>query len=291
MEIIKANFANWHIQCIPEDGARISVLRYEDQDLLTANPSSFRPPDKFYGEYETRPVYGYDDCFPSVDPCTYPDEQYECRDHGDLCWQKWQVKEEKNRLICFTDCLNQRGTFKRILEFTGNKLTWRFEVANTSVKSLVFLHVMHPLMPLDQIQSIELPEFGKILDDINLVESELKNAFEVANHLLAIQPGRYEMLLLNEIIEGSVKLGFQKGLTLNIRFDRKLFPTLGVWWNNTGYPDEEGLRRTECAFEPIPGTCSDLSKSFSNGISLITEPEKTFGWEIKWEMEHDKSKY
>lgn len=285
MKIIEARFENWYIQCIPEDGARISVLRYEDQDLLTPNPASFNPPRRFYGDYETRPVYGYDDCFPTVDPCIYPDEQFECRDHGELCWQQWQVKTEGNRLICLTDCLRPKVTFKRTLEFAGNQLIWRFEIANGSAKNLPFLHVMHPLFPLEKIQTINLPEFGKIEDEIKLVEPDLKNAHEVVDHLLAIQSGVYEMLLLKEVSEGSIKLGFKNGLTLHINFDIKLYPTLGIWWNKTGYPAEKGLHRTECAFEPISGSCSNLEKAFKKGLILEVEQGKSLSWEIIWEIQ------
>jgi len=286
MKILATDFGNWHIQCIPKDGARISVLRYAGQDLLTTNPPAFKSPDKFYGEYETRPVYGYDDCFPSVVPCIYPDEKFECRDHGELCWQEWQVQNEDNRLIFFTECLKPRVMFKRILEFDENKLTWRFEVTNLSDKKIVFLHVMHPLLPLKKIQSIKLPGFQKIVTENQTADPCLKSASEVANHLLSIQSGVYEMLLLEEISEGSIKLGFQKGLILHMSFDLKLFPTIGIWWNKTGYPDEENVRRTECAFEPIPGTCSDLSETFRNGVYLAVEHGKVFSWEIKWEIEH-----
>lgn len=289
MKTIEANFESWHIQCIPEDGARISVLKYEGLDLLTANSTAFKPPEKFYGEYETRPVYGYDDCFPSVDPCIFPDEQFECRDHGELCWQEWQVQTDGNKLICCTDCLRPKASFKRMLEFAGNKLTWRFEVANISDKSIAFLHVMHALLPVKKIQYVKLPEFSKILDETKSVEPDLKNAHEVANHLLAIQSGVYEMLLLKDINTGSIYLGFQEGLTLHISFDNKLFPTIGICWNNAGYPNEAGLQRVECAFEPIPGSCSDLFKSFRDGIYLMAEPGKTFMWEINWVMEHNSS--
>jgi hypothetical protein len=287
MEIIKANFENWHIQCIPEDGARISVLKYAGHDLLTTNPPAFKPPDRFYGEYETRSVYGYDDCFPTVDPCIYPEEQFGCRDHGELCWKEWKVQTKGNSLICYTDCLRPEVTFKRMLEFTGNKLTWKFEVVNVSDKKLSFLHVMHALLPLKKIQYIKIPESGKITDEINSVNLGLKSTHELAQSLLTRQSGIYEMLLLKEISDGSVKLGFKNGLTLHISFDIKLFPTIGIWWNNAGYPEEEGLQRKECAFEPIPGTCSNLSKSFGDGIYLMAEPGKTVTWEIDWEIERN----
>ena len=90
------------------------------------------------------------------------------------------------------------------------------------------------------------------------------------------------MLLLREISDGSVKLGLKNGLSLQIDFDRDLFPSLGIWWNHSGYPVEEGIQRNECAFEPIPGTCSDLSKSFADGICLKADPGETLTWKIKW---------
>jgi hypothetical protein len=284
MKVVEANIGNWAVQCIPEDGARISVLRYEGQDLLTANPAFFKAPEHFYGEYETRPVYGYDDCFPTVDSCVFQVESIEYKDHGELCWLTWKVKIEESSMICSLDCLHPKVTFRRILEFDGNKLRWRFELENTSDKYLVFLHVMHALLPLNQIQSIKLPEFAKCFDDINLVEPALKNAVQMAGHLLEIQPGSYEMLLLNEIDSGTVKIGLQNSINLLMSFDNKLFPTLGIWWNNAGYPDEAGLRRSECAFEPIPGTCSNLVHSADDGVCFSVEAGKSMNWEIIWEI-------
>ena len=91
MDILKAEFEKWQILYAPDDGARILELNYAGHKLLTPEPAVFRPPDRSYGEFETRPVYGYDDCFPTVDPCTYPGNDFECRDHGQLCWQKWDI--------------------------------------------------------------------------------------------------------------------------------------------------------------------------------------------------------
>jgi len=45
MKTLDAVIGKWFIQCIPEDGARISVLQYEGIDLLTGSPSSFKPPE------------------------------------------------------------------------------------------------------------------------------------------------------------------------------------------------------------------------------------------------------
>jgi hypothetical protein len=285
MKTVDAVIGKWFVQCIPEDGARISVLQYEGIDLLTSCPPVFKPPGKNYGEYETRPVYGYDDCFPSVDPCKYPVENLECRDHGNLCWMKWQVKLESNKLICQADCFSPKAIFKRTLEFIGNRLIWRFEVLNLSDSNLAFLHVMHALMPLKEIQSLELPGFFKIINESTSTQLYLTDTDEVVSHLLNIQPGAFEMLLLKGVRQGQIGVGLKKGVTVKIDYNIDLFPTIGIWWNNSGYPDEDGLRRNECAFEPIPGSSSNLERSFREGIFLEAEPGKTLSWAVKWEIE------
>ena len=281
MNILKADFGNWHIEYIPDDGARISNLSYAGHDLLTSVPVSFRAPDRFHGEFETRPVYGYDDCFPTVDPCIYPGAGTDCRDHGKLCWQGWQSSLDDNSLIFNTDCLKPDVNFKRILTFEKDRVVWRFEVSTQSDERSVFLHVMHALLPLNDIAELEIPECTKIIDEINSDETGLKSSAELGEYLLAFQPGSFGMFLLKEITDGIVRLTFRNGVKLEIRFDSKLFPTLGIWWNNGGYPDG-GQLRSECAFEPIPGTCSDLSKSFNDGVYLSVEHGKPLAWEITW---------
>ena len=281
MNRLKAGFEDWEIEYLPEDGARISALKYGGHDLLTSEPVGFNPPLRFSGEYETRPVFGYDDCFPTVDACPYPGGQFDCRDHGEICWKEWKTEIRGNSLICSTDCLHPGAKFKRIMTFEGNRLTWRFEVTGLCPEQSVFIHVMHALLPLDKILNLEIPECRIIIDEIKSEETGLKSSAELGEWLLAFRPGSFGMILLREITDGFVKLGFSSGVKLEISFDNKLFPTLGIWWNKGGYP-ESGQLRTECAFEPIPGTCSDLSKSFRDGVYLSAEPGKPMIWEIIW---------
>jgi hypothetical protein len=281
MDILKTAFEDWEIEYTPADGARITVMRYRGHDLLTSGPVDFKPPVTFTGEYETRPVFGYDDCFPTVDPCPYPGVKFEYRDHGEICWREWQTAIQGNRLICSTDCPNPAVNFKRIMTFEGNRLTWRFEVLSLSPEQSVFLHVMHALLPLDKIVNLDIPECRRIINEIKSEETGLKSSEELGEYLLAFQPGSFDMYLLRDIASGLVKLKFSNGLKLEIRFEYKLFPTLGIWWNKHGYP-ESGQLRTECAFEPIPGTCSDLSKSYREGIYLSVEPGEKMCWEIIW---------
>ena len=284
MNTIKANFNDWEIECLPDDGARISVLRYSGIDLLTTKPNSFKSPEKDYGEYETRAVYGYDDCFPSVSSCNHPVENFFIRDHGQLCWLKWHVVVDGNKLICSTICDVPFVRFTRTLEFFESSISWKFDIQNLTAKSLEFLHVVHPLMPLMDISKVEVPGFKAVFERETLRLATIQDSSDLNEHLKNIRPGNFEMLFLTGLNGGTIKLWIQDKYVLEMNFDHKLFPTLGIWWNNSGYPAETGLERCECAFEPVPGINTNLETTYKEGIFLAVGPEKVFTWEYSWEI-------
>ena len=105
---------------------------------------------------------------------------------------------------------------------------------------------------------------------------------EVEERLFALPQGKALMLLLRSVGSGSIIVTFKNRMGLEIKFPAELFPTLGIWWNNGGHPDEEGCRRTECAFEPIPGTWSSLAASFRDGTYLSAPANGSVKWAIIW---------
>jgi len=277
---------SWYVEYSPEDGARLHRLCFDGYDLLTTEPNTFRPPVTDYGKYETRPVYGYDDCFPTVDSCTFPGRDWTVPDHGELCWLKWQVAELKDGLTFFVKSKMLPLTFKRVMRFIDNAVIWNFTVTNNVEQTLPFQHIMHPLMPLTEIVHFDLPSFKKVFDEIQHIKINLTEPEDVREYLLNQPWGTANMFLLNGVKIGRMKLKFKSGLTLKISFSEKLFPTIGIWWNNSGYPDETGCRRNECAFEPIPGTTSVLSEAYDTNSCLFINPKEQLNWQMRWEIEH-----
>ena len=286
MDTVEFQYGNWQLKCLSADGARIGMLRFAGRDLLTGRADNFRPPSIDYGKYETRPVYGYDDCFPTVDPCKSPVDGSDIADHGLLCWLPWRVEISDNRLICrvVENALNIR--FKRTLIFGDNNLKWEFEIFNDSDKQISFLHVAHALMPLDRIDSVALPDFDELFDEINNRVAGENSPAKLSEALSETPRGQTKMLLLRGVKNGKVEIALYNSLKLLIEYPAELFPTLGIWWNNGGYPDENGLRRTECAFEPIPGPVSSLLESYRQGRTLIAEPGRKLDWQINWKLEN-----
>jgi len=282
----KSRFGPWKIIYNPEDGGRIDNLLYNMTELVTTEPLKFHPPKKDYGEYELRPVYGYDDCFPSVDSCNYPGSNWKVPDHGELCRLAWDVKTETDRMIFSVDSKNLPICFKREMRFTESELIWVFEVYNKGDEPQPFQHVMHPLIPLSEITEIKLPEFESIFNEIAQKNIDLSTPEDIKTYLFNQPRGSTNMLFLRNIKKGLMSWKYQSGLCIEATFPENQFPSIGIWWNNFGYPDEDDCRRNECAFEPIPGDNSILSKAFEAEKHLMVLPGETYNWEIHWRIIH-----
>lgn len=274
----------WIIGYILSDGARISRLQYGSINILTQEPIDFKPPRKDYGLYETRPVYGYDDCFPSVDECTYPHTDWIIPDHGELCWLPWEVEQNADTLIFQVKSHKLPVWFIRRLTLCKNRLVWSFSVENIGDKTLPFQHVMHPLMPLNTVTDIHLPAFSTVFDAIKKMNMCTKDPETVRQYLLSQPSGSTNMLFLQNITNGKMSWNFLNLLQIEATFPLELFPSIGIWWNNDGYPDENGCRRNECALEPVPGFNSILSDAYENKLHLAVGPGKKLEWDIVWHV-------
>ena len=277
-------FGLWQLEYMPTDGGRISRLRYGDIDLLTVEPENFTPPKEDYGVYETRPVYGYDDCFPSVESCHFPGSDWEIPDHGEICWFPWEIEKGSNRLIFKVNSEKLPVKLTRKMDFSKDKLIWSFSVENYGKDNIPFQHVMHPLMPLKDITNIELPDFESIYDAINQNTFPLKGQEPLKQFILSRPSGSTHMLFLQNVKEGKMSWEYLNKLHIESHFSKELFPSIGIWWNNNKYPDEENCRRNECALEPIPGLNSILSDAFQEGKCLIVNPGECFNWQITWQI-------
>lgn len=277
---------DWEIVCRGDDGGRLDRLRYRGTDLLTCRPRHFEPPaGAEAAAYEQRPVYGYDDCFPSYLPCPFPGRDWPIPDHGELCWLSWDLERTDDGLVCRTASEVLPVRFERRLQVAGHALHWYFAAHNDGPNDLPLLHVMNPLMSLQEVENLTLPAYGMRIDELRGRKLPFKEPPELARDLLATDHGTCRRLLLRNVKEGRVTIGFHHGLRLTMHWKKSIFPTLGIWWNNAGYPDQDGLRRAEFALQPVTGPASSLAESCTDGKCLFLGPRRSRQWEVSWTVE------
>jgi hypothetical protein len=283
-------FNDWRVVCDPEDGGRLSSLSWRGHALLTTRPTVFHPPAADFGRYETRPVYGYDDCFPTVDACQLSEPPLDAPDHGELCWLPAQLVPGAGSLRCTWVCRAWPGVFTRDMHMGAHTLRWHFTVANGGARPWPYLHVMHALMPPAGVVALRLPACREIQDEIRDAPLERAAAGSPADELLATPEGTARMWLLRGLAEGTAAITWNSGLRLTLRFPVDRFPTLGIWWNRRGYPGGPATRRDEFALEPMPGPCSSLARCAASRQAPTVAPGDTASWDIEWSLEDLGSK-
>lgn len=273
----------WLVEYELTEGARLSRLCYRNFDLLTTAPEHFKAPSTDYGRYETRPVYGYDDCFPSVEVSKYPGLEWTIPDHGELCWLEWDGEIQSDKIIFSVESEVLPILFKRTLHFRESQLIWRFEVQNNGRKTLPFQHAIHPLIKLTEIKDLQFPDFASINNEAGeLLDFKTPKAFR--DFLLSRNEGETHMLYLQRPEGNYVQWTYKNGLQIKMEYPADEFSTIGIWWNHLGYPDEDGCRRDECAFEPIAGQFSELLQSSEKGLCQYVNPNAEESWEIIWSV-------
>lgn len=279
-------FGNWEVECDPDDGARLGRLAYRGCALLTSSSQPFGPPAGDLGRYELRPVYGYDDCMPTVSQCPLPsNSEVNVPDHGELCWLPWRVSEGAEWLDCRVNSILLPGiSFARRMTFGPRALVWDFTITNDSLRDRQVMHVMHALMPPASIRAITLPEFATMFDEAAMAEAPAVGPAAVASELLELPQGNFRMWLLRGIRQGTFELALVSGPSLNVSFPLHLFGTLAIWWNRRGYPDESHLGRDECALEPCPGASSSLADALKLGPVLNVRASSSLSWQVRWDM-------
>ncbi len=272
MSTINYSDEEWVCACNPADGGRLTQLSWRGIPLLTEADPGFVPGDGF----ESRPVYGYDDCFPAVAA------QEGIPDHG-FCWsmQAEGVRLDDG-LVC-TFVFPEGHRLHRRLRFEEGKLAWLFRVENPGDRDLRVQHVMHALMPPSVIQSIRVPLCAECVDSL---QNEAISPEAAQNPLALCAEGSARMWLLRGIVSGDVELQLRSGHHLRIRFDVKRFPTLGLWIDRGGYPAH--APRQEIAVEPIPGPSGSLEDALDRGQALRVPARGELEWEIEWSLSENE---
>jgi hypothetical protein len=230
-------------------------------------------------------VYGYDDCFPTVDACRLVEPPWGAPDHGELCWLPAQVSQGLDSLQTTWVCGTWPTEFTRELCVESHTLTWQFTVTNGGSIPVPYLHVMHSLMPPAGVSAVQLPACRQVYNEIANAPLDTNAPASLAERLLASPQGTAHMWLLQGVEEGVAHIVFRPAMRLTIRFPADRFPTLGIWWNRHGYPGDADSRRDEFALEPIPGPYGSLARCVAAGQAPRLGPGAVASWKIIWKVE------
>ncbi|HCU37415.1 MAG TPA: hypothetical protein DGT21_18875 [Armatimonadetes bacterium] len=280
---------DWEVHC-DTDGGRLDRVLWRGHGLLTGPhlPGGvFTPPSVHWGLYETRPVFGYDDCWPSLDPSPWPGLGRDVRDHGELCWHEWEISPAPDALTCAVSAADGAWSFRRVISVRDGALQMDFTCGNGGSLPMPMTWAGHALVPPAAVRGLTLPECDRITLDYTtpmITQGDApRRALDVWPYLQALPVGEAVMLVLHETATPvmSIDIG---GMRWRCVLEGISRPALGLWYNRRGYPVEGDLAREEFGIEWMLTGPTRLQDAVEAGTAVTVPPGESLRWSLQWKV-------
>lgn len=271
------------LEILPTVGGKIASLfdKANGQEWMWSNPwLSLRDPA--YGESYVGGLDfgGWDEIFPSVDPCriSTPDGEALVPDHGDLVQMPWRVissgaehveMEVEGRSLPFL--------FRRRLVLAGRQIQFHYSVENRGAFAFPWLWCAHPLVALDAELSLDAGADFQVLYASGAA-AELQGR-KVSWNELPPRTERWAAKLFSE--KGAVeRVRIQKGngASLGLSWNPSEIPYLGLWVNNGGWSGCGSEPYFNLGIEPATLPIDNLTAADN---PPILQPGETRCWSLE----------
>ena len=285
------------VEIIPEEGGRVSSLRslHADLEFLTQSRRGRRFPQ---AGFETRFQDGYcagiEECLPTIGPSCPETEGGPAPDHGDFWQLPWQVFAASDREVSmFAVGFSRTFRFRKQLTLEDKTLRIAYTIENIGSTRQSFLYACHPLFAVSRGDRVLLPSEIRELrldyskgDRLGLSGSIIPWPVTHAGLRLDVadgpEAGTAEMLYsprLREAVCGIYRKA--SGRVLEVSFDSKRLPYLGLWLCYGGWPgDGEAPLQYAVALEPTTSPYNTLAKAQQANAAISLKAGETYDWEI-----------
>ena len=281
----------------PQEGRKIRSLiskRTGIEYLYQDSRSNFGE-GQDYGNHD---ISGFDECFPTVWACDYPDGKKQglaLRDHGYLWHRPWTARIENDRVVMQCDIPELDCRFERVcwLE-TSRSFRLDYRITNNDDEPLKYVYSAHPLLAANEDTQLVLPQ-----------EMDQAFVFFVAN-MPGMSPGTWidwredtipslqspftaerQACLkvysprLTSVRAAVIHSDHKEGLQFDVDADQ--LPYLGVLYQQGYDSDPEGVfsREVFLALEPTSGVGDDLPPCQTPGPLCQLQPNETKEFTIR----------
>jgi hypothetical protein len=300
---------------IPGLGGKIISIRWEDFELLAHNPRKPLRPAVYAAPYSQFDASGFDECFPTIGPCVYPEypwEGIEMPDHGEVWALPWQANGEQidnpenagesGMPVENTEelCMQVNGvrvpyTFHKMIKICApGIISFDYRLTNHSLYTFKYLWSSHPLFAPQPGMRLCLPpgtrvrvdwskegRLGDIWTEHNWPITQDKQGNPVdLSMILPAKAQTVDKLYSTRMGEGWCALYEPScGRYAAFIFSPQQIPYVGLSINLGGWPvDEPGYYNI--GLEPCCGYPDRLDLAIERGEAACIAPEESVEWSM-----------
>ena len=199
---------------------------------------------------------GWDECFPTIDPCHSSDWKRNLRDHGEIWGRPVVVVSGKDNATMHFE--NDEFRFSRHIRLQDCTLQVSYEIVNRSDRNLPYIWSQHCLLDINEGEEIFFEGVGSFhLDAWQGIDMSPPTEFDwqcqsdsEINLSRVAGPNAGWAAKLHAPVTGKIECGV-KGTngTITFTWHQNDIPCLGLWLDYGGWPGSEPLHHM--AIEPM----------------------------------------
>jgi galactose mutarotase-like enzyme len=295
---------------IPELGGKIVSLQSRDsgREWLWRNPHlPLRQPPANASNFGLFDAGGWDEIFPTVDPCRVADSAWGERtltDHGELWYRRWRTLEaevapdEVASLTLAVDDLKLPFRFERTLSLPAGAgpLTASYKLTNRSERSLPYIWAAHPLLAIEPGDSICLPngtrvsstgrvglEFAPDTETFSWPTVRLSSGKSLDLSRIPNRDAHFAVKLFAENVsaEGVEIVDKSQRESVCFSLTRPHVRHVGLWLNYGAWSGAGTEPYFNIGFEPTTSPHDDLNVAIQHHAALQLLRGETHRWQIE----------
>jgi hypothetical protein len=286
------------VAVLPGLGAKLCSLRWCGHEFLAQNPVMSLRPARYAAAYAEYDASGFDECLPTVGPCTYPEypwQNVEVPDHGEVWSLPWSWHADGDALQLQCRSVRFGYDFSKRLELPSpGCLRIRYALENHAPAPFKFIWSSHPLLALVPGMRIWLPPGVRVLVDWSrdgrlgglLEEHAWPHTIDSDGRavdlslILPAQAGLVDKLFTTRLGDGWCGLHDpESGRYAAFLFSPEAIPYVGLSINLGGWP-VDGPGYYSLGLEPCNGFPDRLDIAIERGHHATAQP----GQRLEWHM-------
>jgi hypothetical protein len=260
------------------------------------------------GQFADYDISGFDECFPTIGACPYPDPPYSGRllpDHGELWAASWSCAVQPDAVVMSAQGRVLPYRLTRTARIEGAVLRLDYQLVNDGAARWRYHWSAHPLFAVEPGMRIELPgrprlikEFGLggmvgpdeapghqgYLGEYQWPTTRQANGGTADLRLLAFPrpAATYKVYAVDLAVGWARLIDPERAEGLEIRWSIEHIPYLGVCVNMAAWP-ATGSPGRWAALEPCTATCDRLDLAAARGECAEIGAGETASWWLEIE--------
>lgn len=288
---------------LPDLGGKIASLRWRGRELLARNPERPFRPARYAAPYADYDASGFDECFPTIGPCQYPDDPWkgaELPDHGELWSIPWKAQAEDNSLHLSAHGVRIPYRFEKWIRIPGpGRLHIHYALTNLTSFPFRYLWSSHPLIAPQPGMRIYLPEgikvrvdwskdgrLGGLLSEHDWPHTKDSRSNPVDLSLVLSRDARLVDKLYTSRLEEGWCLVHDPARKMYVAFifSPEKIPYVGLSINMGGWPEDKSGKKPgyyNLGVEPCNGYPDRLDIAIEKGDCPTLAPYASVNWDLE----------